>query len=78
MIKVVLNSIIAENSPLLQQFATPEGYIDLTEFAHFFEEEFGFRLTSEDFKNSNQLVKWIKQFKAQKGEFDRKMLPIAR
>jgi hypothetical protein len=78
MIKIVLNSITVQNSPLLQEFATPEGYVDLTEFATFFEEEYGFRLTNEDFKNSTLLARSLKQFKTRKGEFDRAVLPIAR
>ena len=78
MIKVVLNSIHVQNSPLLLEFAAPEGYMDLTEFAFFFEEKFGFKLTSDDFKDSTKLARWIKQFKARKGEFSHKMLPVAR
>jgi len=78
MIKVVLNSIHIQNSPLFSEFATPQGYIDLTEFAFFFEEEFGFKLTSDEFKDSAKLVRLINQFKAKKVEFSDKIIPIAR
>lgn len=78
MIKVVLSSIAVQNSPLLEEFTTPEGYVDLTEFATFFEEEYGFRLTNEDFKNSTLLARSLKQFKTHKCEFGRAVLPVAR